>query len=324
MNALLADEARGRMHAQLAALERAGVPPAQALAMLQLPPAWALAAQRAASALQNGQSLPRALADARLVSPLEHAVLCAAVRGGSPALAHERLGAAASAAAARWKQTRARLLMPAGVLALALFLQPLPAWISGWMGSGEYLLRSLGSLLLLGAVCAWLAQLLRGWQADTPLHRALEALLLRLPVLGPLALRAARQRWMENLALLLEAGVPAVEATAAAADTMYLARLREAAQRLPPLLQGGAALVDAVRSIGGLLDDTTIGMLAAGEASGRLPELLSRHAAAEARAIADAQQQLATWLPRIGYLLVAAWMAQGLLGSGAFSGPGAL
>lgn len=314
MSSPLPDEPRSRMHVQLAALERAGVPPGRALAMLELPAPWAAAARRAAAALQGGKPLPQALADAALVTPLEFAVLRAATVGGSPALAHERLGAAAAAAAARWKQMRARLLMPAFVLALALFVQPLPGLIAGYIGGGEYLLRTVGTLVLLAALVAGLGHLRQRLDLDGPARAPLEALLLQLPLIGPLLLRGARQRWLENLALLLEAGLPAADAAAAAAGTVRLYLLRERCERLVPMLHGGASLATAVRSVDGLLDASAIGMIATGEGSGRLPELLARHAAAEGREVAASQQQLATWLPRIAYLLVAAWMAQGLIG----------
>lgn len=310
----LPDEARSRMHAQLAALERAGVPPAQALGMLELPPAWQNGARRAAASLQRGQPLPEALADAALVTPLELAVLRAATLGGSPALAHERLGQAAGERAARWKQMRASLLMPVFVLAVALFVQPLPALVSGYIGAGEYLAQSVGRLLLLAAFGWGIGQLVRRMDLDGPGRLAIEDLLLQLPLLGPLLLRAARQRFMENLALLLDCGLAADAAVQAAAGSVHLHQLRARCERVPELLRGGMSLSNALRNVDGALDATALGMVVTGEGSGRLPELLARHAAAEGREVSASLKQLAIWAPRIVYFLILAWMASSLIG----------
>jgi len=53
-----------------------------------------------------------------------------------------------------------------------------------------------------------------------------------------------------------------------------------------------------------------------GEQSGTLPEMLTRHAAIETEAIASFHEQLAAWLPRIVYALVAIKVAAGIVSSG--------
>ena len=80
---LLPDDLRAQMHAQLAALERAGVPPAQAVGLLDLPGEWKAAATRTSRALARGQSLADAGAAAGLFTPLETSVLRAAIHAGS-------------------------------------------------------------------------------------------------------------------------------------------------------------------------------------------------------------------------------------------------
>lgn len=320
---LLPDDLRAQMHAQLAALERAGVAPAQALGLLDLPGEWKTAAARASRALAQGQSLADAGGAAGLFNPLETSVLRAAIHAGSPAVAHERLGAAAALRAKLAKQMRARLLLPAFVLALALFLQPLPALIGGYLSGAGYLQQSAGTLLLLGA-CVALAGYVRrraAAAADSPGRLALEALALQLLVIGPLIRRAEAQRGIENLALLLESGVSLFEALPLATGTVRFHAVRAQFARLLPLVQGGATLTTAVRALEGVDHGVLAGMIATGEGSGRLPEMLTRWAQAQAREVQSQQEQLAAWLPRIAYFAIAAWMAQGLLGgSGVLTG----
>ena len=313
---LLPDDLRAQMHAQLAALERAGVPPAQAVGMLDLPGAWKPATARAARALARGQSLADAGAAAGLFTPLEAGVLRAAIHAGSPAIAHERLGAAAALRAKLAKQVRARLLLPLFVLALALFLQPLPALVSGSLSGGGYLLHSVGTLMLLAACWALVGHLRQRAAAvpDSPARLAIEAVALQVPVFGPLWRRNEVQRGVESLALLLESGVSMFTALPLAAGTVRLRAVRAQFDQLLPSMQGGATLASAVSALDGIDHHALSGMIATGEGSGQLPEMLSRWAGAEAQELEAQQAQLAAWLPRIAYVIVAAWMAQGLLG----------
>ncbi len=311
----LPDPIRAQMHAQLAALERAGVPVADAVGMLRLPPAQ----DRVASVLRGlrqGQSLADAGARAGLFTELETAVLRAAILAGSPADAHERLGRSAAASARRTAQMRARLLMPLAVLAIALFLQPLPALISGSISTGSYLMQSVGTLLLL-AGCATaasaLTQRLRV-SADAPGRAAIERLLLRMPVLGDLLVRGQAQVFFENLALLLGCGVAMFTALPTATATLSIRCLRDQFDRLLPLMQAGASLSSAARTLDCLGNPAVIGMIATGEGSGSLPEVLTRYAQGEGRQVSDRQEMLATWIPRIVYALILLWMAQGLIG----------
>lgn len=313
---LLPDDLRAQMHAQLAALERAGVPPAQAVGLLDLPGVWKAAAARASRALARGQSLADAGAAAGLFTPLEASVLRAAIHAGSPAIAHERLGAAAALRAKLAKQMRARLLLPLFVLAVALFVQPLPALIGGYLSGGGYLLRSVGTLMLLAA-CAALVGHLRQRAAvapDSPGRLAIEAVALQFPVFGPLWRRHEVQRGVESLALLLESGVSVFEALPLAASTVRFHAIRAQFEQLLPLVQGGATLATAVAALEGIDHRALSGMIATGEGSGQLPEMLTRWARAEAQELQAQQAQLAAWLPRIVYFIIAAWMAQGLLG----------
>jgi type II secretory pathway component PulF len=53
-----------------------------------------------------------------------------------------------------------------------------------------------------------------------------------------------------------------------------------------------------------------------GEESGTLPEMLMRYAAIETAAIGHFHEQVATWLPRFVYLLVALKVALGIFALG--------
>jgi general secretion pathway protein F len=316
MSTPLSDHLRAQVHSQLAALERAGVPVADAVGMLRLPRGMQERATRVAHELRLGRPLADAGADAGLFTPLEAAVLRAAILGGSPASAHERLGKSATARARRAAQLRARLLMPLFVLTIALFVQPLPALVSGSIGGGEYLWRSVGTLMMLAGCVAALQHLIRRHSggSDGPGRIAIEGALLRLPFIGELLTRGQAQTFFENLALLLGSGVAMFDALPAAAATLSLRTLRARFDTLLPLMQAGASLATAARTLDCLGNQAVIGMIATGEGSGTLPELLTRHAHGEGQLVSERQELLATWIPRIVYGALLLWMAMGLIG----------
>jgi len=318
MTKLLSDETRAQVHAQLAALERAGVPVADAVGLLRLPREQDRVT-RLVRDLRQGASLADAGARAGLFNPLETTVLRAAILGGSPAEAHERLARSAAASARRSGQLRARLMMPLAVLAIALFVQPLPALISGSIGAGAYLLQSVGSLLLLAGCAVAAKELARRFDAggEGPGRIASEQLLLRLPLIGDLLVRGQAQTFFENLGLLLGCGVPMFSALPAATATLSVRTLRQQFDQLLPLMQAGASLSNAARTLDCLGNPAVIGMIATGEGSGKLPELLSRYAQGEGKLVSERQEMLATWIPRIVYAVILMWMAYSLIGGAA-------
>lgn len=309
------DAIRGQMHAQLAALERAGVPITQALALLRLP-GLQPRISKALVMLGKGQNLADAGGQAGLFTPFETTVLRAAIQAGSPAIAHERLATAAAARARRNAQVRARLAMPVFVLATALFLQPLPALIAGTISGADYLVSSVGVLLLLVACVYALVHFVRlhSQGADGPGRSVVESVLLRLPVFGDLLQREQSQAFFESLSLLLGCGVAMFDALPAATDTLSWQTARQQFSAVLPRMQAGSNLADALRTLDWPGLDTVIGMAATGEGSGRLPDLLARYAQAEGSLLSDRREQLATWIPRIAYALIVVWMAQGVLG----------
>lgn len=306
---------RAELFSHLSAMEQAGVPVERAFAALQLPPDFEPARQRMQRHLAQGRDLASAGALAGLFSPLEVSLLQAAQAAGSPAPLYRRLAEGYASRAREQRQIRARLLLPAVVLLLALFIQPLPALVGGTLSGAGYAWGVLRPLLLLAGLGLLLRTLLTRLQQG-----AGGGLLRALPLLGRAYLRRNLRDFFESLGLLLNAGVPMLNALPRAGATLGDAGLRRQFARLAPAIAAGQALGPALRQ----LDDfpgkaRVLALVATGEGSGRLAEMLLSHAAQEGQALADFHEQLATWLPRLGYLLVAVWMAYGLLTGAGFS-----
>lgn len=318
----LALSERAALFAQLAALEQAGLPTDRALASVQLSPALQARVTQMAQHLQQGRDLASAGYQAGLFSALEFSLLRAAQSAGSPARIYQRLARHYEHQATQAKALRSRLLMPAGVLLLALLIQPLPALVGGSLSLLGYLWSVLQPLLVLALLWGVGRQL---WQhlerpARSAQVSALDDALLRLPVLGEAHARRNTRDYFESLGLLLEAGMPMFEALPKATATLTNSRLRRDFFGVQQRVLAGATLAEAILPLEFPGKAQLVGLIRTGEASGSLPAILLGHAARESAELASFQAQLATWLPRLVYALLALWMAYGML-SGAGVGP---
>ena len=122
---------------------------------------------------------------------------------------------------------------------------------------------------------------------------ALDSLALKLPVVGNLLANAATARCAGTLATAMAAGVPMLDALRAVADAaanaVYMRTLRGVCDKVA----GGQPLSDCLRD-GDLFPDMMVQMVAVGEESGSLEEMLG-HVADQCEAeVSDATDHLAS------------------------------
>jgi type II secretory pathway component PulF len=122
----------------------------------------------------------------------------------------------------------------------------------------------------------------------------------------------------ETLALLVEAGMPILEALPLSVDTMRSLPLKRQFRGMAARIDAGASFAQAIGELSFAGSEKARAMIAAGEASGALPEVLSGYAASETAAIDQFDDLLAEWAPRIAYALFVIWIGIGILASGAF------
>ncbi len=163
-----------------------------------------------------------------------------------------------------------------------------------------WLTRALIALsdFLRGAWPYLVAAVIGGWAAA---HRTLRrdaarrrwhALLLRLPGLGPLIRGVNTSRFASTLAILVGGGVPLLSALASGAQVMTNQVLKQAVERAIERVREGASLARALgetRAFPPLL----VHLVASGEASGKLEQMLERAAHLETRAL---ERRLAVFL----------------------------
>lgn len=123
-------------------------------------------------------------------------------------------------------------------------------------------------------------------------RRSWHALLLRMPWLGSLIRSVNTSRFASTLAILVAGGVPLLSALASAARVMTNMVLREAVERCIERVREGASLARALgetRAFPPLL----IHLVASGEVSGKLEQMLNRAAHLETQAL---ERRLAVFL----------------------------
>jgi general secretion pathway protein F len=294
---------RADLFLQLSRLEAAGIPYDRAVGTVALaaPAAQRLKTMLALSA--RGIDAAKAGEQSGLFTRLEARLVRAALTAGSPAATYQRLAEYYSARARQWSAIKSRLTLPAFVLGLALVVQPLPALVSGAVGLGGYAWQVISPVLLIVAIVVVLRWL------PMPFHR-------RVPLYGPIFVRANLRDFFESLALLLEAGVPMLDALPAAIETLTDGDIRRELTRVRQRVEKGATFAAALEEVSYLRGSRVLAFAHTGEESGTLPEMLMRHAAMETEDIGHFYEQLASWLPRVVYALVAIKIAAGIFSSG--------
>jgi general secretion pathway protein F len=308
---------RALLFQHLAAMEKAGLAPDKAYALLDLGRAGSarVAAFRKLVA-RRGEPAGAGLASG-LFTPFEARLLRAAFAAGSPMASYRRLADFHASRARQLATLRSRMLLPVAILTLALFVQPLPELAAGTLSAGAYLWRVLAPLLALGGAAALAARGVAwfGGGAESPVRATIDSVLLALPVFGPMHARRNLRDFVDSLALLLEAGLPLFDAMPVALDTVANHLVRAELETMRPRLTAGATLAQALKALRLRDTDQLQALVLTGEQSGTLPEMLRRHAASESDTIERFQLEMMAWLPRLFYALVALWMARSILGS---------
>jgi general secretion pathway protein F len=291
---------------QLASLLEAGLPLAQALSAAQdqaeRPGVRDLLAAMRADVLA-GHSFAAALArHPRDIPELDHALVAAGEQSGELAAVLARLADQIERRAALAQKVQLAFAYPAIVTAVALLViialltyvvpqvvgvfaqtrQKLPLLTQGMIALSDFA-RAWGWLVLLGLAGAGFG--LRRLLVRPRWRLRWHELLLRVPLAGPLVLRADLARFADTLAILSASGVPILRALKAARDTMGNVILRAAVDEAIVRVREGAPLSRAL-GMGarerGYFPPVMLNLIASGEATGRLPELLQRAATAQA------------------------------------------
>jgi general secretion pathway protein F len=286
----------------------ASVPVAMESALAHLPAGIRPRASQAMHAcLAAGQPISAALVATQLFPADQLRLVALAERSGHVDILLRDLADFADEMIALRRIVVSGLALPAVYLVIAAFLGPLPALVAGGSLAG-YLGSSLGFLSLIGlgvggALVAWRRA------PGTLLDRALRPL----PLLGTTWRELDYWQLTRTLALLSRTSVGIIDAVRLAADTCRSPRLATVLCAAADQAEArGVALSPLLRATGELPPEM-VALWQTGEQSGRLDETFQRLATLFAERCRHRLAELARWTPRIGYLLVAAFLVYKIL-----------
>jgi len=129
--------------------------------------------------------------------------------------------------------------------------------------------------LLSGLITLAVISFIRVWRRSIQLQAHMDKLQLSLPVLGKLCHTAALTRWTRTLASMSAAGVPLVQALNSVQGASGNAVFASATEHVGLAINNGSSLAAAISDTG-LFPELVIQMVAIGEESGALEEMLNK------------------------------------------------
>jgi len=312
---------RADLFGQLAAMEEAGLPFDKVLEIVHLPPneGWRLKATRRYIGL--GLGIAEAGLRSGLFTPLEACLVRTATLSGSPARTYRLVANQCARRAARIKALKSRLTIPAIMVAVWIVLGPVPNLVTGSLTLSSYLVKHLLPWIAAGVTAYLLLDLLRRRQSAAHPSRGalLDGVVPFVPLFGPMEVRRNLRNFFDSLALLLDGGVPILEALPVALDTVRNQTLRSRLAQIEARIEAGASFGQALAGLSLFGRTQAYELIRTGEASGALPRTLLRYSEAETAAIDRFDDLVVEWIPRIAYTSTALLIGYGVISGGAFT-----
>ena len=118
---------------------------------------------------------------------------------------------------------------------------------------------------------------LESWKRSVPMQKAMDRLLLKIPVFGDLMFKSAVARWTRTLSTMFAAGVPLVEALDSVGGASGNAVCAEATEQIQKDVSTGTSLTTAMQNVN-LFPVMVMQMSSIGEESGSLDHMLGKAA----------------------------------------------
>jgi len=311
---------RADLFGQLAAMEEAGLPFDKVLDIVHLPSKEGARLKATRKWIRLGVGIAEAGRRSGLFTPLEASLVRMATLSGSPARTYRLIADQCARRAARIKAMKSRMTLPAAMIAVWIILGPVPDLVTGNLTLSSYLAKHLLPWIGVGVAAYLLIDLLRRRQSSgrSSWETRLDGLLPFVPLFGPMEVRRNLRDFFDSLALLLEAGVPMLEALPIALDTVRNHALKAQLAQIKRLIDAGASFGQAIAGLSLFGRTQAFELIRTGEASGALPRMLLRYSAAETAAIDRFDDLIAEWIPRLAYTSAALLVGYELIRSGAF------
>lgn len=298
------------LYLQFSRLEESGIPIQETIRLLIGNHEMGQRAKRALNYLKQGKPLSEAGRLSGLFVGLDAVLIKVAETSGTQTKIFRQLAQFYEEKTQQIRQIRSHLFLPLTILLLALFIQPLPALVSQQISFLGYFWAVI-SVFIPIALLAFIARRLPHWIRYSflrPFVKLWDQMELKTPYFGRWFVSRYLRNFTQSLGLMLQAGLPILEALPKAYDVVENALLRQQLQKMTSNLQRGDSLGEAFSQIEGI-NPIAHHFVSTGDHAGRLAEMLLHYARLESETIAFQNQQIALWVPRIIYVCVALWMS---------------
>ena len=131
--------------------------------------------------------------------------------------------------------------------------------------------------LIFGVIGGGLYFFMQSWKRSVKMQKAMDRLMLRIPVFGDLINKSSVARWTRTLSTMFAAGVPLVEALDSVGGASGNAVFAEATEKIQKDVSTGSALTTSMQATG-VFPVMVLQMCAIGEESGSLDAMLGKAA----------------------------------------------
>lgn len=129
--------------------------------------------------------------------------------------------------------------------------------------------------LIFGGLFAALYFFFQSWKRSVNMQRAMDRLLLKVPIFGEVVRKATIARWTRTLATMFAAGVPLVESLDSVGGASGNAVYNDATKHIQTEVSTGTSLTNAMQNAN-VFPNMVIQMVSIGEESGALDQMLGK------------------------------------------------
>ena len=147
--------------------------------------------------------------------------------------------------------------------------------------------------MIFGSIGASVYLFFQAWRRSPKVQRIMDKLLLQAPIFGDVIRKATIARWTRTLATMFAAGVPLVESLDSVGGASGNAIYMEATKKIQTEVSTGTSLTTAMQNVG-VFPNMVTQMVAIGEESGALDQMLGKVADFYEQEVDDAVESISS------------------------------
>ncbi len=210
------------------------------------------------------------------------------------------------------KKIKAGLTVPFLMFIVSLFVPKFPKLFLGQITLNEYLFTNFSIILFVLFIYFFLYKIFMRSYFDIALARQRHQIFLYLPFLRGITQKMALEKFAASLALMLDAGLPLLEALSLSGQTSPEYQINLACRRIIAEIKSSRSMTNAFQ-MESIFNDDIINSITMGSESGKLPTFLQRSAELLQVQITTSIEKVSKAIPVLIYWFVVLYVAWSIL-----------